>query len=289
MAESDKWVSSREGAELLGIPQPNYLYYAKIGEIQFRQGKKAREYSRADTLKVRRDLASKKKRTPPEEPLIDWLYAADVPSGLKLSMQLYPGEVDLSEAAIYQAWRKNNPYLTMAAFSQDRSECFASVQVVPLMNEQTILDVLSGKKEESSIDPDEIPAYKQPGGYNLLVTSVTCLPDRPHLLYEVLNRYMVYWIEQYPDRWPQKFYAQAVSDNGMRLAQLMFMSPRLDLAPNAFMLDMRYPPVSRIVKKFRSQMEEKAPLPDDLRWPPVEPHTPQPLHHFIVDREDAEK
>lgn len=278
----EEWVTSREGAELLGVSQPNFLYYARIGEVASKPGQGQKMYSRADTLKVRKKLVIRVKKPVQEKVLIDWLLAADVPAGLKLSMHLYPGEVDLAEAAIYQSWRKNNIHLTMAAFCEDRSECYASVQVVPLRDEQVILDVLRGTREESSINPDEIAAYDREGAYNLLVTSATCLPDRPQLLYQVLYKYIAFWLEMFPQRFIKKLYAQAVSDDGMRIVQHFFMSPRLDLAPNAFMLDMAYPAVSRMVKQFKQRLEEIAPLPDELQWPPIELSHTQPQHAPIA-------
>ncbi len=268
MTEGNEWISSREGADLLGIPQSNYLYYAKNGDIAFRQGKRAREYSRADTLKVRRQLAAKNKRTAPEQVLIDWALAADVPATLKLSQQVYTEDVDIAEVAVYQSWRKHNSQLTLAAFSADRNVCYATIQVVPL-EEQVILDVLSGKRAESSITPDEIRSYDEPGAYSLLVTSATCLRDRPTLLYQLFYRYMQFWLEMYPGRYITCVYAQAVSHDGMRIVQHFFMAPRPDLAYNAFMIDMAYPAAARMIREFKQELEQKAPLPDALQWPPI--------------------
>lgn len=264
-----KWITSHQGAELLGVKQPNFFYYVKKGDIAVKPDSKARErlYSHDDAIKIKQRLQARKKRRPkPKKALIDWLYSDDVPAGLRLSIQLYPGEVDLAEAAIYQSWRKNNQYLTMAAFSQDRTECYASIQVVPLVDEQIILDVLAGRREEASIQPEEVAAYDALGPYYLLVTSATCIKERPLLLYQVLRRYIDFWIEQYPERYIRRVYAQAVSESGMKIVQHFFMAPRLDLAPNAFMLDLAYPPVARMIRDFKQRLAEKAPLPPDLIW-----------------------
>jgi hypothetical protein len=283
-SELPDYVEINQAAELLG-EKPSKVYYhverSEIGIEPGREQQRIRRYSVADILATKERIQEKRRRAAarrakPESILLDWMYASDVPAGLKLSMQLYPGEVDLREAAIYQAWRKNNNYLTMAAYSQDRNDCYATIQVVPLP-EQIILDVLSGRREESSIDPDEILSYDQPGPYNLLVTSATCLPDRPALLYQVLYKYMQFWIDMYPERWIKRVYAQAVSDDGMRIVQHFFMSPLLSVAYNAFMLDLAYPSPARMIRTFKRHLEDKAPLPDDLRWPPVSPaHTMQP-------------
>lgn len=269
MSKTEEYVDVRTGAELLGVTQHKFFYHVDRGEIEIQPGteRKNRRYKVSDILKVKDRLRTKKRK--PSPVLIDWLYAADVPAGLKLSQQLYSEEIDLAEAAVYQSWRRNNPYLTMAAFSPDRSECYASVQVVPLVSEQIILDVLSNKREESSILPDDILAYDKTGPYNLLVTSATCLPDRPHLLYSVLHKYMDYWISMYPERHIKRVYAQA-TESGMRIVQHFFMAPRPDLAYNAFMLDLAWPATARMIKTFKERLAEIAPLPPDLHWPPIE-------------------
>src|SRR5262249_1843734 len=66
--------------------------------------------------------------------IVDWLQPTDIPAGLRLDMLLYPDEIveDLQEASVYQSWRKNNNLLTMGAFTKDRSECLAYLQLVPL-------------------------------------------------------------------------------------------------------------------------------------------------------------
>lgn len=263
-----EYVGSRQGMALLGVKEAKFFYHVSRGEITVQEGrsKRARRYKVVDILAVKRRLDAGKRK--PDPVLLDWLYAADVPAGLKLSQRLYPGEVDLAEAAIYQSWRKNNPYLTMAAFSKDRQECYASIQVVPLP-EPVIVDVLTCRREESSILPDEIIAYDQSGPYTLLVTSATCLPERPALLYQVLYRYMQFWIDQYPERYIRRVYAQAVSESGMKIVQHFFMSPRIDLAYNAFMLDLAYPTPARMIREFKEKLRAKAPLPPDLRWPPA--------------------
>lgn len=263
-----EYVDSRSGIRLLGVKENKFFYHVQRGEIATEPGrpKKDNRYKVSDILTVKERLQARKRK--PEPVLIDWLYAADVPAGLKLSQLVYPGEVDLREAAVYQGWRKNNDKLTMAAFSKDRQECYATIQLVPL-DEQIILDVLAGRREEASIDPDEIRSYEQAGPYNLLVVSATCLPDRPQLLYQVLYNYMQFWIEQYPEKYIKRVYAQAVSESGMKIVQHFFMSPRLDLAYNAFMIDMAYPTAARMIRSFKQRLEEKAPLPPDLHWPPL--------------------
>lgn len=264
---TQEWVTSREGAEILGTDQPNFLYYAKNGDIEWREGKRSkdRRYKVSDILIVRKKLIEKNraKRTEPA-PLVDWLLTSDLPAGFKLVQTLYSEEVDLAELAVYQSWRKHNNRVTMAAFSPDRKECLASIQVLPLA-ETLILDILSGKRSESSILPDEIRSYDEPGPYTLLVTNATVLPDRPELLYRVLYRYSEFWIEQYPERYITRVYAQAVSERGDLLVQHFFMVPRYDLARNAYMLDMSRPGAAKMIRRFQRALAEKAPLPAELQ------------------------
>jgi hypothetical protein len=286
----ESYVSADQGIELLGEKPSKFYYHVDRGEIATEiparpgKGKKNNRYLVADILQVKKRLLDKKTRKSPQ-PLIDWVVAKDVPVALKLSQLVYSEEVDLEEAALYQAWRKNNDKITIGAFNTDRTEVYATIQLVPLP-EQEILDVLAGRREESSIAPDEIESFDRPGAYTLLCTSVTALKSRPMLLYELLYRYTQYWLEMYPERYISKIFAQTVSESGAMLAQHMFMQPRYDLAYNAFELNMLWPPASKLIRKFKQQMEEKAPLPPDLRWPPVEEQ--QKLYRFKTDRDEAE-
>ncbi|HEY3991339.1 MAG TPA: hypothetical protein VGM01_00545 [Ktedonobacteraceae bacterium] len=199
--------------------------------------------------------------------LVDWSGALDAAAGLRLSQELYGPDVDIAELAIYQSWRKNNNQLTLCAFSLDRKECFAELQILPLA-ESLIRDILSGKRKESSIRPDEIRSYEAPGPYCLQVTNAVTLPGRPELLLRLLLRYMDFWVEQYPDRYIKRVYTQAVSERGFMLVQHFFMTPRFDLNFDAYMIDLAYPSASKIVQQFKQQLEKKAPLPSELQWPP---------------------
>src|SRR5689334_8290742 len=116
IAENDFYTSS-EARKKLGVSTSTFKNLVDAGEIRkiTPPGKKQGVYVKEDVDKVaKRNLQTRRRKSEPI--LIDWLYAKDVPAGLKLSQMVYPGEVNLAEAAIYQAWRKNNPYLTMAAF-----------------------------------------------------------------------------------------------------------------------------------------------------------------------------
>lgn len=273
-----EYVTSSVGMRILGVERGTFFYHVDKKDIEVEPGgtKRKNRYKLADILRLKEERKrarierAQKKLGPPA--LIDWIYDADLPAGIRLALQRYDLQtVNLAEQAIYQSWRQNNPYLTLGAYSQDRSECFASVQLVPLVDEQIALDVLSNRREENSIRPDEIPAYDKPGPYILLATSAICLPSRPELLYRLLVQYMKFWEGQYPTRYMRKIYAQAMSESGYKLAQHLFMAPRPDLAYNAYELDLARPSASRLIDQFKQRLANIAPLPPDLRWPPVVP------------------
>jgi hypothetical protein len=275
--KQEEYIPADQAIALLGVKPAKFYYHADRGEIHTEtqakpgKGKKNNRYLVSDILAVKQKLQEKRRRPAPV--LIDWLLSEDVPAGLRLDQQVYGEEIDLAEAAIYQGWRKHNRQITLAAFSLDRKECYASLQVIPV-NEPIILEILSGRRTESSISPDEIRAYDAPGAYTLLVTSAVCLKDRPILLFELLSRYMQFWIDMYPEKYIHKVYGQAMSPRGEMLVQHLFMTPRYDLAYNAYELDLARPSASKIIRNFKAALQEKAPLPDELQWPPITQETP---------------
>jgi hypothetical protein len=264
-----EYVNAKDGAALLGVKEKKFFYHVERGEITMEPGRARKDYRYkvSDILVVKERLLKRKKR--PEPVLIDWLQPGDIPAGLRLDQLLYSDEIDLAEAAVYQSWRKNNNRLTMAAFTKDRSECLAYMQFVPLP-EAVILAILSGKRDENSIRPEEVETYDREGAYTLLSTSAVAHPVRPDLLYKILYRLTEFWIEQYPLRYITRVYAQAVSERGDMLIQHFFMAPRYDLSPSAYMLDLARPGAAKMVRWFQARLREKAPLPEDL-LPPAYP------------------
>ena len=265
-----QFVRWSEGAQILGMKRTTFFHYVRTGQIRKEPGRSAKDgrYSLEDIYKIKERRSQGKPRKPykkrPAPVLVDWLQPADIPAGLKLDYLLYHENIDLSEAAVYQSWRKNNNLLTVGAFSKDRSECLAYLQLVPL-DEQVILDILSGKRAESSITPEEVRSYDQPGAYTLLGVSAVCHPERPDLLFRLLDRMMEFWVGLYPERYVTKVYAQAMSERGDMLIQQLFMAPRYDLAPNAYVLDLARPARSKIVRRFQEALKAKAPLPPELK------------------------
>jgi hypothetical protein len=244
-------------------------YRARVGDILVKEDEHGKLYEIESIQRVKDYLASEsKKEIYKGKFLIDWTTPEDFPSGIKLDMQVYDLDIALADATTYQSWRKNNNNrLSIAAFSEDRSERFASIKLLPLRDEQAAIDILSNRRSENDLQADEIRSYDEPGSYIILAVDAVALPEYPYLLNRILRKWMEFWVEQYPDRYMKRIYTQAMSESGYRMVQHFFMSPRFDLAPNAFVLDMAYPSASRIIRNFQERLKEKAPLPPDLQLP----------------------
>lgn len=246
-----------------------FNYRVRAGDIQVQEDEHGKSYEVSSIQRVKEYLASEQKKEKyTGNFLIDWTTPEDFASGIKLDMQVYDLDIALADANTYQSWRKNNNNrLSIAAFSEDRSERFASIKLMPLKDEQTAIDILSNKRSENDLRPEEIRNYDEPGPYIILAIDAVALPEYPYLLNRILRKWIDFWVEQYPDRYVKRIYTQAMSESGYRMVQHFFMSPRFDLAPNAFMLDLAYPSASKIIRNFQERLKEKAPLPPDLQLP----------------------
>lgn len=272
--QQEEYVPWEEGAKIIGINKSSFFYHVDKGDIAEQEGTAPRQgrYLVSDILKVKakRDgRRPRKKYTRKNEHLIDWIGVKDLPAGITLAATLY--EEDLLDASDDTAlekfigWRKNNDKISMAAFTSNREKCLASIQVLPLP-EFVILDILSGKRSETNIQADEIQSYEAPGPYILLVNSALALHEHRQLLTDVLLKYVNFWVSMFPERYIRKVYAQAMSPQGMLLVQHFFMTPRYDLADNAFELDFSKPVLSKILRKkfIKKLVETNMPFPLDL-------------------------
>lgn len=269
MKDTSRWVPLRKALEISEMKPGTFTYYVRTGRVRKQAGQGQRDtlYNEDDVHKLKKERKPrnyKRGEKQEETVLIDWIKTSDVPSGLKLAQALYHEDVDLADVARYQAWRKYNPHLNMGAFSPDREICYAAIMLVPL-KEQLILDILSEKRDESSIEDTEVDRYDHPGEYTLLAASALCLPDRPSLLYRVMAKFIDFFVEIYPEKYISRIYAQTVSDTGFMLVQHVFMTPRYDLADNAYMLDMARPSASKIIRRFQARLAEKGEKPAGLR------------------------
>lgn len=268
--ETDAYVSFSRALELFKPLDKNAFNYRvrkkEIVTIEHEDGKTL--YGVQSVIAMRNALlkkASRKDKQP--EVIIDWLRPTDIPASLALDQIVYH-EMFLAEAEVYIAWRRKNPYISMAAFdATDRRTCYAYIGLIPLP-EPVILDVLTGKKDEKEITPDEILTYDQPGEYTLLANSAVVHPDYPELVSKVIAKIIDYWVEQYPEKRIKRIYAQAVSEQGRTMAQKLYLGPLYLLqnqemvrVADAFVLDLNDKAASRIIRQFQEKLKAKAAHP----------------------------
>lgn len=265
--ESETYVSFSRAVELFEPLDRNaFNYRARKREIATKKDESGKTlYGVRSTIAVRNRLLKKSSRTEKQpEVIIDWLLPTDIPASLALDQIAYH-EMFLAEAEVYMAWRRKNPYISKAAFdAADRRTCYAYIGLVPLP-ESVILDILTGKKDEKDITPDEILTYDQPGAYTLLANSAVVHPDHPELISKVIKALTDYWLEQYPKRRIKRIYAQAISPQGRIMVQKLYLGPlyllegqQLVRVKDAYVLDLEDVAASRIIREFQKKLTMKA-------------------------------
>jgi hypothetical protein len=268
--EPDAYVSFSRAVELFKPLDKNaFNYRVRKKEIATKEDESGKTlYGVQSTIAVRKALltrASRRDKQP--EIIIDWLRPTDIPASLALDQIVYH-EMFLAEAEVYMAWRRKNPYLSMAAFdAKDRRICYAYLGLIPLP-EPIILDILTGKKDEKDITPDEILTYDQPGEYTLLANSAVVHPDYPELINKVIKVIIEYWVEQYPERRIKRIYAQTVSDDGRMMAKKLYLGPlymlqdqKMVRIEDSYVLDLEDVAASRIIREFQEKLVAKAKQP----------------------------
>jgi len=265
--EPDTYVSFSEALELFKpLDKNKFNYRIRKKEITTKKDEGGKTlYGIQSTLAVRNALLKKASRRDKQpEVIIDWLRPTDIPASLELDQVVYH-EMYLAEAEIYMGWRRKNPYISMAAFdAKDRRTCYAYIGLIPLP-ESIILDILTGKKDEKEITPDEILTYEQPGEYTLLANSAVVHPEYPELINKVIKALINYWIEQYPTKRIKRIYAQTVSEDGRIMAKKLYLGPLYILRDremvrieDAYVLDLNDVAASRIIREFQERLAAKA-------------------------------
>jgi hypothetical protein len=198
-------------------------------------------------------MARRKKELSTE---VDWQKISDLPAILKLDLTVYHEKI-VGDIGLYIAWERKNDKITLLSFERsNRENVLAYVSLVPLP-EHIILSILKGEREELSISPDEIETYERKGGYTLLAESAVTHPDYPEQLNHIVREALNYWCEQYPDRYIEKIYAQAATDEGDFLARKLYFSPLYDVSDNAYVLDLRKPGIAKLVKRYQECLKNK--------------------------------
>jgi hypothetical protein len=187
---------------------------------------------------------------------VDWLKPSDLPAILKLDYKVY-GENIVGDIGLYISWYKKNHNLTLVSFERGNRENILAYMCLLPLPENTILSVLAENRSELSINPNEVETYDRPGSYTLLAESVVTHPEHPEQLNNVLQGMLDFWYEIYPEKCLEKVYAQTVSDDGDRLVRKLYFSPLYNLSDKAYVLDMRKPGISRIIKTFQEWIKQK--------------------------------
>src|SRR5260370_28435289 len=244
---------------MLGIDTGRFFYYVQSNQIAKEPGSKKRNarYSVSDILKVKEKLSQKQRTRKTVHGFVDWIGVDDVLTSLKLDYSVYGSEVFLADLSYYAERVVRNPHVALAVYdSPKRERILAYISLLPLA-ESIILEILRGERHETKIRTEEIETYERNGGYTLLAESVVTDPDHPEQLSTLLKHLAEFWSEHCPDRYIVKIYAQAESPQGDILIQKLFMSPREDLSPNAYVLNLSRPGASRFVRHFQQCIEEK--------------------------------
>ncbi len=251
---SEKYVALDEAIKLLGIDKGRFFYYVDATPIKKEPGNNKRStlYNVEDIMKAKTKLEKRQNKTKKTETIVDWIGEKDVLTSLQLDYQVYGPSVFLANLAHYVERVKRNPHVALAVFnSPKREKIHAYISLLPLP-EKTIIDVLSEKRHETDIQNNEVETYERKGEYTLLAESVVVDPDHKEALNTLLNHLTEYWCKQYPDRSISKIYAQAENEDGDILTQKLFFAPLENLAPNAFVLNMKRPGASRFIRNFQN-------------------------------------
>lgn len=263
------YVRFTKAVELFQPLSKNTLNYrVRAGDIKTREDEHGKMYEIDSLRKVREVLieeqfkeSARKHKTP--DVVLDWVKPEDVPSGLALDQIVYH-EMFLASVELYMAWRRKNPKISMGAFdAKDRRIRYGYIGLIPLP-EPIILDILTGKKDEKEIPPDEILTYDEPGEYTLLANSAVIHPDYPELANRIIQKIMHYWIDQYPEKRIKRIYAHTVSEQGRTLAKKLYLGPLYTIGENgltrvedAYVLDMQEEAVSKVIRQFQASLKAK--------------------------------
>lgn len=262
--------------EILGIKKSSFYYLVNTKKIATEPGRGPKDgrYLLADIMRVKNERKRRRDKSPTFT--LDWMYYRDLPAALELDYIVYEERL-IASIDTYETWLKKNPYIAMSAYDRnDRRRMLAYIGMIPLQ-ESTIMEILTGKRDEMDIKAEEIETYDRPGEYTLLANSAVVHPDRPDLLYQVLSGIMQAWLERYPERYMGRIYAQAASPQGDILISKFFFAPLYQLVDghalpvkDAYVLDLSRPGASRVIRHFQQQLKEKGIAQPETSLPTLE-------------------
>jgi hypothetical protein len=281
----EKFISSSEGASLLGVDRQSFFYYVSSRGVKRREidgdGKERYEYSYEDILGIKESVqsrrATRKRGTKPQETnrepamsktkersaLTDWCKVEDLPYIYALDCQLY-GIENSAPPTTTLKWIKANPLTIRMLFdAKNRKEIWGTLTLLP-MREETIIKILQGKKSESELEELDILSYETGKEYTCYISSLAILPQKRHLLPVLFESTVNYWCN-HPEINICKLYAFALGAynhmdkevDGLRMIKRLFFSPRYDIAENAWELDLNHYNPSPIIQHFQNCVREK--------------------------------
>jgi hypothetical protein len=243
-----------------------FNYRVKMGDILVKVEENGEKlYNVASILQTKTALAEeeKAKQIALTKHMIRWTTVDDVAASMILDQDIYH-ETQLANIAHYQERKQKNPYTSCAVFDMEKKNTmYAYISLLPLP-EETIMDILLGKRNETEITSKDILSYDQLGEYSLLVSSVAQHPDYKNLLGGLIRFHMDFWVDLYPKRRIKRIYAQTVSDDGRKLANKLHMGPIytvIDGKPqrvkDAYVVDLDELAASKIIREFQQRLKDK--------------------------------
>src|SRR5262249_43189774 len=155
-----------------------FFYYVNQGRIERIAGPTPRKslYNRSDVLRLKGEISDGDGEEITDV-IVDWVHPMDLPKTLALDLIVYE-EDTIGDFRLYLSWLNRNPHLTLGAFDESRTVVYAYLNLLPL-DEATILSILRGEREETSIRAEEIKTYDSEGEFTLLAESIVAHPDHP--------------------------------------------------------------------------------------------------------------
>jgi hypothetical protein len=201
------------------------------------------------------------KKTALSKHYIRWTTPNDVIASMILDRAIYHEEY-LADTEHYRERKSKNPYTSIAVFDSEKEDTmYAYISLLPLP-EETIMDILLGKRDETEITSKDILTYDEPGEYTLLASSAAQHPSYKNLLIGLIRAYTDFWVDLYPEKRIKRIYAQTVSDDGRRMVSQLRMSGmytvsngNLERIKDAYVLEMDEPAVSRVIRDFQERLK----------------------------------
>jgi hypothetical protein len=283
----EEYITSKAGADLLGVPRQSFFYYVESRNIRKREtnrgGKDKYEYNYEDLLNIRDDIQAKmsarKKSTSPGTSeatrlraenqvtlsgATDWATNEDLPYIYALDCDIYGIEYSVPANKTLQ-WKKKNPTMIRVLFNaNNRKEIWGCLTIMP-MKEEVIFDLLRGDMSEQEITSEHILEYEPGKDYSCYIASCVIRPEKSHSFNLLLNSTLNYWCD-HSDIHLHKFYGFAAgasvdnltaANDGMRLVKKLYFSPRYDIDKNAWELNLDYYNPSPIIQKFQNCLQSK--------------------------------